>query len=95
VTYIISSEAAKIWNAVDGVYLVGWMHYQIFIAIGLLQLLNLYWYYLMMRILVRLVTQVVKSLFQSLRKRRAILTSKMEDERSDDEDDGEDNLKEQ
>ncbi|KAF9464458.1 TLC domain-containing protein [Collybia nuda] len=46
-------EASRIWKAVDGVYLVEWMRNQIFLALGLLQLLNLFWYYLMMRILVR------------------------------------------
>ncbi|KAF8621577.1 hypothetical protein AX15_007603 [Amanita polypyramis BW_CC] len=46
-------EAAKQWKTVDGVWLVHWMRYQVFAPLVLLQLLNLFWYYLMWRILLR------------------------------------------
>jgi acyl-CoA-dependent ceramide synthase len=72
------------------------MRHQIFLALGLLQLLNLFWYYLVMRILVRLVMQTVSSIIPILTTtHRAIITSKTEDERSDDEDDGEEDPKEE
>jgi len=48
-------EWTKRWSWSEGVYLVGWMRYQIFLALFLLQLLNLFWYYLMIRILIRAV----------------------------------------
>lgn len=64
-------ESSKVWRVADGTYLVHWMRYQVFLPLALLQLLNLFWYYLMMRILVR-----------------AVITKNVEDERSDDEDEG-------
>ena len=48
------SESSKRWSWSEGVYLVGWMRYQIFLPLFLLQLINLFWYYLMIKILVRL-----------------------------------------
>jgi len=48
-------EQTKQWNAKDGVWLPHWMRYQIFIPLVLLQLLNLFWYSLMCRILIRAV----------------------------------------
>ncbi|KAK2466282.1 hypothetical protein APHAL10511_001924 [Amanita phalloides] len=48
-------DSAKQWKKEDGVYLVHWMRYQVFAPLVLLQLLNLFWYYLMCRILVRAV----------------------------------------
>jgi len=62
-------ESSKAWKAVDGTYLAHWMRYQVFLPLVLLQLLNLFWYYLMMRILVK-----------------GIITRKVDDERSEDED---------
>lgn len=56
---IFCSESTKVWRAVHGTYLAPWMRYQIFLALGVLQLLNLFWYYLMMRILVRSVERNV------------------------------------
>ncbi|KII95096.1 hypothetical protein PLICRDRAFT_33926 [Plicaturopsis crispa FD-325 SS-3] len=46
-------EAAKQWFPPEGVWLVWWMKEQIFFAIGALQVLNLFWYYYVIRILVR------------------------------------------
>ncbi|TEB35652.1 longevity assurance proteins LAG1 LAC1 [Coprinellus micaceus] len=59
------------WNA--GVYMVSWLPPLVFLSIAALQVLNLFWYWLMLRILVR-----------------AIITKTADDERSEDEDDGED-----
>lgn len=72
------------------------MPYAIFASIGALQLLNLFWYYLMCRILVRYAgledVHMCNELLNNLS--RAIITSKADDDRSDDEDDGEDEKKE-
>ncbi|KAJ6539437.1 TLC domain-containing protein [Mycena capillaripes] len=46
-------EHARRWVATEGVYLAGWMKYQVFIPIALLQMINLFWYFLILRILVR------------------------------------------
>ncbi|KAF8745908.1 hypothetical protein AX14_004213 [Amanita brunnescens Koide BX004] len=48
-------QSAKQWKPEDGVWLTHWMRYQVFAPIVLLQLLNLFWYYLMWKILVRAV----------------------------------------
>ncbi|KAJ7276490.1 TLC domain-containing protein [Mycena haematopus] len=53
--YGLAPEIAKQWSWVEGTYLVGWMQYQVFIPIMLLQFINLFWYYLILRILVRYV----------------------------------------
>ncbi|KAJ7599292.1 TLC domain-containing protein [Mycena floridula] len=53
--YDLHPPHAGVWNAAEGVYLTLWMKHQIFFALSLLQLLNLYWYSLIMRILFRLV----------------------------------------
>jgi hypothetical protein len=39
--------AARFFRPSEGVWLAGWMKYQVFIPIALLQLVNLFWYYLM------------------------------------------------
>ncbi|RDB22598.1 Sphingosine N-acyltransferase lac1 [Hypsizygus marmoreus] len=49
----LAPDYAKVWNSAEGVYIPEWIPLQIFIPLALLQLLNLFWYYLMMRILVR------------------------------------------
>ncbi|KAJ7485669.1 longevity assurance proteins LAG1/LAC1 [Mycena latifolia] len=41
------------WKPADGAYLPGWMRYQIFVPLALLQALNLFWYFLILRIVVR------------------------------------------
>ena len=47
------SESAKVFRPLDGVWLAPWIKLQIFIPIFLLQCLNLFWYYLILRILFR------------------------------------------
>ncbi|TRM67742.1 TLC domain-containing protein [Schizophyllum amplum] len=49
-------EIHRRWAPPTGAWLTWWMKYQIFAPIMLLQLLNLFWYYLMWRILYRAVT---------------------------------------
>jgi len=51
-------ETSKQWSPKDGVWLVWWMKYQIFVPILLLQFLNLFWYYLVLRIAYRAVLGV-------------------------------------
>jgi len=46
-------EHAQQWAPEEGSYLAGWMKYQVFIPIALLQALNLFWYFLILRIAVR------------------------------------------
>ncbi|KAH7887665.1 longevity assurance proteins LAG1 LAC1, partial [Phlebopus sp. FC_14] len=66
-------ERNRVWAPETGAWLVWWMKYQIFVPIFLLQLLNLFWYYLIWRVALR-----------------SLNPAAMTDERSDDEDDGED-----
>lgn len=49
---LIPSENRRWWTP-DGVWMVDWMKYQIFLPILALQLLNLFWYFLIWRILIR------------------------------------------
>ncbi|KJA30181.1 hypothetical protein HYPSUDRAFT_32286 [Hypholoma sublateritium FD-334 SS-4] len=61
-------EWTKKWSWSEGVYMPAWMPYQIFVPLLLLQGLNLFWYSLMTKILIR-----------------GIMTSEVDDHRSDDE----------
>jgi len=47
--------SARRWSPRDGVWLAWWMKYQIFIPIVLLQIVNLFWYFLILRIAYRTV----------------------------------------
>jgi very-long-chain ceramide synthase len=38
---------ARFFRPLEGLWLAGWMKYQVFVPIALLQLVNLFWYYLM------------------------------------------------
>ncbi|KAK7470545.1 sphingosine N-acyltransferase lag1 [Stygiomarasmius scandens] len=51
--YGLTPDSSKIWIWADGTYLNWWMRYQVFAPLLLLQLLNLFWYYLILRIAVR------------------------------------------
>lgn len=53
--HCLASESSKQWKVEDGVWLVHWMRYQVFVPLVLLQLLNLFWYHLMCKILIKLV----------------------------------------
>jgi len=56
----LAPPSTRIWSFKDGTYLPPWIQHQIFLALLLLQFLNLFWYYLMIRILYRaLITKVV------------------------------------
>ncbi|KAJ7019918.1 longevity assurance proteins LAG1/LAC1 [Mycena alexandri] len=64
---------AQRWDPADGTYLVWWMKYQIFVPLALLQWLNIFWYYLIWRVIAR---AVMTSLTDA------------DDDRSDDEGEG-------
>ncbi|KAI0796696.1 TLC domain-containing protein [Abortiporus biennis] len=66
-------ETSKRWSPDDGVWMVWWMQYQVFVPILLLQFLNIFWY-------IMFILRVAL---------RAILERTATDVRSDDEDDGE------
>ncbi|KAF9057653.1 TLC domain-containing protein [Panaeolus papilionaceus] len=46
-------EWTRRWSWSEGIYMPAWMRYQIFLPLLLLQLLNLFWYSLMVKILIR------------------------------------------
>ncbi|KAF6762311.1 longevity assurance proteins LAG1 LAC1 [Ephemerocybe angulata] len=46
-------ESSKVWDWSTGAYLPFWMPYAIWVSIAALQVLNLFWYYLMWKILLR------------------------------------------
>ena len=81
------SERTKHWSWSEGVYLAGWMRYQIFLPLFLLQLINLFWYYLIIRILVRL-DIFLSYLFIAHKHFRAVRQTDVDDDRSDDESEG-------
>lgn len=49
------------WNPEKGWWLVPWMRYQVFTPLFLLLLLNLFWYYLMWRIMIRSIRGITLS----------------------------------
>jgi len=49
------SQSARSWSPSKGVWMAPWMRWQIFTPILLLQLLNLFWYFLIWRILWRVI----------------------------------------
>ncbi|KAJ8519399.1 hypothetical protein ONZ45_g3665 [Pleurotus djamor] len=69
---LIPSESMQ-WNPESGAWLVWWMKYQIFAPLVLLLFLNIFWWFLIVRIAYR-----------------ALRTHQATDDRSDDEDDGDD-----
>ncbi|KIM68795.1 hypothetical protein SCLCIDRAFT_13535 [Scleroderma citrinum Foug A] len=52
-------ETARIWAPETGAWLVYWMKYQIFMPLFLLQVLNLFWYYLIWRVAIRSMTNTL------------------------------------
>lgn len=85
---LLFSESSKVWIWADGTYLNWWMKYQVFAPLLLLQFLNLFWYFLIMRIAYRWVHRVEYRPSTNL-SFRAMTSNEVSDERSDDEDDGE------
>jgi len=53
-SFVLRAES-KQWAPETGAWLVWWMKYQIFAPLLLLQLLNIFWYFLILRILFRYV----------------------------------------
>ncbi|KAF9268066.1 longevity assurance proteins LAG1/LAC1 [Marasmius fiardii PR-910] len=72
--YDLIPETSRQWVWAEGTYLNWWMKYQVFVPILLLQFLNLFWYYLIWRILIRAI----------------VAPTQVDDVRSDDEGDGDD-----
>ncbi|KAG9006037.1 hypothetical protein FRB94_001018 [Tulasnella sp. JGI-2019a] len=48
---------AQRWSPREGVWMAGWMRWQIFTPLFLLQLVNLFWYFLILRIGYRALTK--------------------------------------
>lgn len=48
-------DSSKRWVPEDGVWMVWWMKWQMFAPMMMLQVLNLFWYYLILRVLYRYV----------------------------------------
>ncbi|KIK67248.1 hypothetical protein GYMLUDRAFT_860765 [Collybiopsis luxurians FD-317 M1] len=51
--YNLIPETARLWSWPNGTYLTWWMKYQIFVPLLLLQLLNIYWYRFILRIIIK------------------------------------------
>jgi len=66
------------------------MKYQVFVPLVALQIVNLFWYFLMWRIALRFVISNLNIRIDCWIRISAVFQSKLEDERSDDEGDGED-----
>ena len=49
--FSLMPETSKRWAPEDGVWMVWWMKWQVFAPLVLLQALNLFWYYLILRVL--------------------------------------------
>lgn len=52
---VLVPEFARRWSPSNEVYLTGWMKWQIFSPIMLLQILNLFWYFLIWRVVYRMI----------------------------------------
>ena len=52
----LCSEHAKQWKPQEGVWFPYWMKYQIFAPLVALQIVNLFWYFLILRVLYRYVS---------------------------------------
>jgi acyl-CoA-dependent ceramide synthase len=51
--YELIPESSRVWSPKEGAWMPVWVKHQMFLAIGALQVLNLFWFYLILRILVR------------------------------------------
>ncbi|KAF9247300.1 longevity assurance proteins LAG1 LAC1 [Melanogaster broomeanus] len=70
-------EVSRVWAPETGAWLAPWMQYQIFIPILLLQLLNIFWYYFILRIALRSLNP-------------STMTDDRSDDEEDDDDDDDD-----
>jgi acyl-CoA-dependent ceramide synthase len=73
-------EAARVWAPETGAFLAPWMQNQIFIPMLLLQMLNLFWYYFILRIALRSLNP-------------STMTDDRSDDEDDDEDEADDKEK--
>ncbi|KAF8591529.1 longevity assurance proteins LAG1/LAC1 [Ramaria rubella] len=55
VEFDLIPEHAKVWNPAEGVWFPYWMKYNVFVPLLALQFVNLFWYFLIWRILLRAV----------------------------------------
>lgn len=60
---VVFRPETKQWTPETGAWMVWWMRYQIFAPLFLLQLLNLFWYFLILRIAFRYVQRI--NMFES------------------------------
>lgn len=71
-------ESNRVWAPKTGAWLTWWMKYQMVFPISLLQMLNIFWYYLIWRIVIRSLRDV------------EVTDVRSDDEDDDDDDDKED-----
>jgi len=55
--FSLMPEISKQWKREDGLWMVWWMQYQVLAPIILLQLVNIFWYFLIWRVLFRALFQ--------------------------------------
>lgn len=79
--------ASMQWLPESGAWLAPWMKYQVFVPILLLQFLNLFWYFLILRILWRYVLHKNAAPLPVNVPNSAVTGSEVDDDRSDDEGD--------
>ena len=84
----VRRETARRWVPSEGYWYADWVRNQAILGIGALQILNLFWYFLILRILVRCVRLEIVITTTFICISSALATSNPTDERSDDEDDG-------
>jgi len=53
--YALAAPETRQWDPPRGVWLAGWLRYQIFGALFALQMVNIFWYFLIWRVLYRAV----------------------------------------
>ena len=87
-SFSVRRETARRWVPSEGYWYPKWVRDQVILGIGALQILNLFWYFLILRILVRCVRLEIIIIATFIGISSALATSNPTDERSDDEDDG-------
>ena len=89
IPHLLHRETSKQWKTEDGVWMVWWMQYQVLVPIVLLQMLNLFWYFLIWRVLLRFGYVLERAQYLTACY-RALFQSELDDERSEDGGDDED-----